>query len=100
MKMELVLVKAGEFDMGSNDGDREEKPVHKVKISKPFYIGKYDVTVAQFRASRTPKYQTEAEKQNVAIRSDGERRQVAGGVAASTGATPASSRKTTIPSWS
>ena len=61
--MELVLVKAGEFDMGANDVSDAEKPVHKVKISKPFYMGKYDVTVAQFRAfADATKYQTEAEK--------------------------------------
>jgi formylglycine-generating enzyme required for sulfatase activity len=65
VKMELVLVKAGEFDMGSNDGEENEKPVHKVKISQPYYIGKYDVTVAQFRAFvDAAKFQTIAEKQN------------------------------------
>ncbi|MCY3019108.1 MAG: SUMF1/EgtB/PvdO family nonheme iron enzyme [Planctomycetota bacterium] len=64
-KMELVLVKAGEFMMGADDGGPEEKPVHKVKISKPYYIGKFDVTVAQFRAfADAMKFQTEAEKQN------------------------------------
>jgi len=63
VKMELVLVKAGEFEMGSNDGDPRENPVHKVKISKPFYIGKYHVTVAQFRRFvEATKYETEAEK--------------------------------------
>ncbi|MCY3021135.1 MAG: SUMF1/EgtB/PvdO family nonheme iron enzyme, partial [Planctomycetota bacterium] len=69
VKMEMVLVKAGEFDMGSNDADAkpEEKPVHKVKISKPFYIAKNEVTVAQFRAfADATKYQTEAEKANEA----------------------------------
>jgi formylglycine-generating enzyme required for sulfatase activity len=65
VKMELVLVKAGEFNMGSNDGEENEKPVHKVKISQPYYIGKYDVTVAQFRAfADAAKFQTLAEKQN------------------------------------
>jgi RNA polymerase sigma factor (sigma-70 family) len=49
VKMELVLVKAGEFNMGSNNGEENEKPVHRVKISQSYYIGKYDVTVAQFR---------------------------------------------------
>ena len=63
VKMEMVLVPAGEFDMGSNEGPGEERPVHKVKISKPFYTGKYEVTVAQFRAFvDATKYQTEAEK--------------------------------------
>ena len=67
VKMEFVLVPAGEFDMGSNDADArpEEKPVHRVKISKPYYIGKHDVTVVQFRSfADAMKFQTEAEKQN------------------------------------
>ena len=61
--MELVLVPAGEFEMGSNEGGPEERPVHKVRISKPFYIGKYDVTVAQFRRFvETTGYETECER--------------------------------------
>ena len=47
-KMDFVLVPAGEFDMGSNDGPAEEKPIHRVKISKPFYVAKYEVTQAQY----------------------------------------------------
>ena len=63
VKIELVLVKAGEFMMGVDDGEGCEKPIHKVKISQPYYIGKYDVTVAQFRAFATAmKFHTEAEK--------------------------------------
>ncbi|MCY3020178.1 MAG: bifunctional serine/threonine-protein kinase/formylglycine-generating enzyme family protein, partial [Planctomycetota bacterium] len=63
VKMEFVLVPAAEFMMGSEDGFPEEKPVHKVNISKPFYMGKYHVTVAQFRAfADAMKFQTEAEK--------------------------------------
>ncbi|MCY3020156.1 MAG: formylglycine-generating enzyme family protein [Planctomycetota bacterium] len=59
----MVLVKAGEFDMGSNDGDEKEMPVHKVRISRSYYIGRYHVTVAQFRAfADTAQYQTDAEK--------------------------------------
>ncbi|MGD0090679.1 MAG: SUMF1/EgtB/PvdO family nonheme iron enzyme [Planctomycetota bacterium] len=63
-KMEMVLIKAGEFMMGAdNEGCNEEKPAHKVKISKPFYMGKFHVTVAQFRAFvDAMKFQTEAEK--------------------------------------
>lgn len=29
--------------MGSNDGNKDEKPVHQVAVSA-FYIGKYEVT--------------------------------------------------------
>ena len=46
--MEFVLVQPGTFQMGSDDNDRE-KPIHSVTISKPFYIGKYEVTQKQWR---------------------------------------------------
>lgn len=48
--MELVLVPPGEFAMGSNDPESQEreKPVHNVRITRPFYIGEYPVTLAQF----------------------------------------------------
>ena len=45
--MEFVLIPAGEFIMGSNYYEPDERPVHKVVISKPFYLGKYEVTQAQ-----------------------------------------------------
>jgi formylglycine-generating enzyme required for sulfatase activity len=52
--MEFVLLPAGTFQMGSSETDREapanEKPRHKVTISKPFYLGKYEVTQAQWEA--------------------------------------------------
>jgi formylglycine-generating enzyme required for sulfatase activity len=43
--MEFVLVPGGSFQMGSNDGDSEEKPVHQVTV-RPFLISKYEVTQA------------------------------------------------------
>jgi formylglycine-generating enzyme required for sulfatase activity/serine/threonine protein kinase len=48
--MEMVLVPAGSFKMGSTNGERNEQPVHEVKISQPFYMGKYEVTQAQWQA--------------------------------------------------
>ena len=52
--MEFVLIPAGTFMMGSPDSDAEayydEKPAHRVTISQPFYLGKYPVTQAQWRA--------------------------------------------------
>jgi formylglycine-generating enzyme required for sulfatase activity len=52
--MEFVLVPAGSFMMGSPDSDKhaekKEKPQHKVNISKPFYLGKYEVTQEQWEA--------------------------------------------------
>jgi formylglycine-generating enzyme required for sulfatase activity len=50
VKLELVWIPAGEFMMGSNDGDIDEKPVHKVKISRGFWMGKYEVTQEQYAA--------------------------------------------------
>jgi sulfatase modifying factor 1 len=58
--MEFVLVQTGTFQMGSDDGDADEKPIHSVTISKPFYIGKYEVTQRQWRnviGSSPSKYQ-------------------------------------------
>ncbi|HCC37866.1 MAG TPA: formylglycine-generating enzyme family protein [Treponema sp.] len=39
----FVLVEGGTFQMGSNNGDRDEKPVHQVTV-KSFYMCKYEVT--------------------------------------------------------
>ncbi|HEY8101025.1 MAG TPA: SUMF1/EgtB/PvdO family nonheme iron enzyme [Burkholderiaceae bacterium] len=46
----LIALPAGEFVMGSNSGDPSEKPAHKVTISTPFAIGKFEVTVEQWNA--------------------------------------------------
>ena len=46
----LVLIPAGEFNMGDESGYDSEKPVHKVKITKPFYLGKFEVTQQQWLA--------------------------------------------------
>jgi formylglycine-generating enzyme required for sulfatase activity len=48
--MEFVLIPAGTFRMGSDDGNSEEKPCHEVEISRPFYLGRYKVTQAQWQA--------------------------------------------------
>lgn len=47
--MEFVFVKGGCFDMGDifGNGQPDEKPVHRVCLDD-FYIGKYEVTVAQW----------------------------------------------------
>ncbi len=46
---EMVFVKGSTFQMGTNNGDLEEKPVHSVTLSD-FYIDKYEVTVACYRS--------------------------------------------------
>ena len=45
---EFVIIPAGSFQMGSNDGENDNKPVHKVTITKPFYMGKCEVTQAEY----------------------------------------------------
>jgi formylglycine-generating enzyme required for sulfatase activity len=66
-KMEFVLIPAGEFMMGTHESPAEvvealklpkifveylknECPQHKVRIAKPFYFGKYEVTQDQWKA--------------------------------------------------
>ncbi|RLD58109.1 MAG: sulfatase-modifying factor protein, partial [Bacteroidetes bacterium] len=44
----MVFVKGGTFQMGSNNGGTDEKPVHRVSLDD-FYIGKYEVTQKQWR---------------------------------------------------
>jgi formylglycine-generating enzyme required for sulfatase activity len=48
--IEFVLIPAGSFMMGSTNGGSDEKPVHQVTISQPFYIGRYEVTQAQWQS--------------------------------------------------
>jgi formylglycine-generating enzyme required for sulfatase activity len=50
VKMEFVLIPAGSFMMGDEKGSDRQKPAHKVTITKPFYLGKYEVTQEQWQA--------------------------------------------------
>jgi formylglycine-generating enzyme required for sulfatase activity len=63
MDMVFKLIPAGEFEMGIRDTPEElvklfpyteaawygDVPLHRVKISKPFYLCQHEVTVGQFR---------------------------------------------------
>lgn len=46
----MVALPEGRFRMGSADGSRTEQPVRDVAIGQPFAIGKYEVTVAEWKA--------------------------------------------------
>jgi len=46
----FVGLPAGEFMMGSANGNADEKPVHRIRLSHPFEMGKYEVTQAQWEA--------------------------------------------------
>ena len=49
-KIELVKIPPGSFMMGSDNGEPDEKPVHRVTINYSFYMGKYEVTRVQWHA--------------------------------------------------
>jgi formylglycine-generating enzyme required for sulfatase activity len=52
--MEFVKLLPGELMMGCSAGDKEcldpEKPAHRVRITKAFEIGRYEVTQAQWQS--------------------------------------------------
>ena len=48
--LELIEIPAGSFCMGSNDGETNERPVHQVTINYSFYMGRFEVTQAQWQA--------------------------------------------------
>ena len=53
VKIELVLILAGKFMMGSpasEVGRKSDETQHEVTLSKPFYMGKYEVTQEQWQA--------------------------------------------------
>jgi formylglycine-generating enzyme required for sulfatase activity len=50
---EMVVVPKGRFDMGSNDGADDEKPVHPVTIGKPFAVGQFEITWDEWDACVT-----------------------------------------------
>ena len=81
--MKLVLIPSGEFVMGSRESAAAvtkafmpynpkpkhleafacEQPLHRVRITRPFYLGAYHVTRGQFREFiRDTDYETDAEK--------------------------------------
>ena len=53
VKLEMVLIPAGKFMMGSPEsevGRKENETQHEVTLTKPFYMGKYEVTQEQWQA--------------------------------------------------
>jgi len=45
--LDLVLIRPGTFTMGSDEGGDER--AHQVTLTKPFYLGKYEVTQEQWQ---------------------------------------------------
>ncbi len=57
--MEMKLIPAGEFVMGSPRDERyrrKDEVQHKVRISKPFYMGAFELTQRQFYYLTIPDY--------------------------------------------
>jgi formylglycine-generating enzyme required for sulfatase activity len=48
-EMELVWIPSGTFLMGSLDGEEDERRLTTVKISRGFWLGKYEVTQGQWQ---------------------------------------------------
>jgi formylglycine-generating enzyme required for sulfatase activity len=47
--MEFVSLSAGSFVMGSENGKPDEKPAHRVTISRDFLMGRYEVTQGEWK---------------------------------------------------
>jgi formylglycine-generating enzyme required for sulfatase activity len=62
----MIELPAGEFVMGENEGDKfandTERPAHRVKIASPFALGKFPVTVGEFREFRSEHLIEDAEE--------------------------------------
>ncbi|MBM3992439.1 MAG: hypothetical protein FJ298_15765, partial [Planctomycetes bacterium] len=53
--IELLLVPPGKYQRGASAGDgdaqADENPAHEVTLTQPFYLGRYEVTQAQWQAA-------------------------------------------------
>ncbi len=46
--IDFVLIPQGSFQMGSAEGEWNEKPVRNITFSRPFYLGQFEVTQEQW----------------------------------------------------
>lgn len=47
--IEFVLVPPGEFTMGTTDGEPDESPPHRVRVTMPYYLSRYELTRSEWR---------------------------------------------------
>ena len=97
--LQLTLIPAGEFTMGSPEGEvgggADERPQHPVRITRPFYLGTFSVTKGQFaKFVAATNHKTDAEKDPRGGWGYDEARAGYSNCRNSTGATPASRRPT------
>ena len=50
VSLTMIKVEPGSFMMGSENGSDNQKPVHQVTLTQAYYLGKTEVTQAQWRA--------------------------------------------------
>jgi formylglycine-generating enzyme required for sulfatase activity len=48
--LNMVRIAPGVFQMGSMTGNTNEQPVHQVALTRPFWMGKFEVTQAEYQA--------------------------------------------------
>jgi formylglycine-generating enzyme required for sulfatase activity len=49
LKTKMIYIKSGSFRMGAYDGEADEKPIHNVRITNGYWMGKYEVTQHEYR---------------------------------------------------
>ncbi len=62
LEVEMVLVPAGCFMMGSEDDDDDETPVHEQCFDEPFWIDRYEVTNEQYGSLGCLNYSSEPDQ--------------------------------------
>ena len=63
LDLELALIPAGRFVMGSQDGATDERPQRVVTIERPFWMGRFEISNAQF-AEFDPNHDSRVESKN------------------------------------
>ena len=63
VELEMVLVPAGEFVMGSTSGQTNEQPMARVAIDRPFWMGRLEITNRQY-ALFDPEHDSRVETKN------------------------------------
>ena len=59
VKMEFMPIPTGHFMMGSDEGDNDERPVHRVEFKRPFWMAKTEVTNQQYEQFRKVNHKPE-----------------------------------------
>ena len=71
IKVAMVNIPIGKFWMGASDDDKsaspDERPRHEVTLNRPFQLGKFEVTVAEFNAVTSDSETTDDKEQNKPI---------------------------------